>query len=772
MISSDQFLQIKALVADIPDGQLECEYKLYATPNDTKFSESDFYRIRDAIWDPRSGVFATTEDTTYDGNIRRTEVMPSTHPDLPAPTGMSVGDVSFMRKTRITTIHPKSDNLYLNVNREEPVDGPSSNEHPTGLVRYKERWTMFIPNMRIDMTRVTTRHKGAMAVTYEIELELSRDIDEIGANLMEINTTITSILKIVHQTNFPYQLSMKASIYHLFNSKFTDKNPPSGYIADSNLTRAEDLTPQDLIQGKIMAPPVRRGPHASPIGAGFQNGPPGKYGVSIKADGVRRFLIIYRRNVYLIGRPYEMNYLYRLRSGEEDALFIIEGELIESGNRINLGNFTPGQIIPPLFLAYDLIWANKSDISVYPYYMRLDHLQKIVQMFTNTNELIDVRLKEFYTFSTADEFFRLNNKLLDLEGIDYKVDGLMYTPTHASYRDTVVNPELKIFKWKPHTMLTIDFVNKDGKAYVMNRRNLELFEAMPNIAPHPDIALTPVNEYRLVGDTWHYVRGRPDKDETPNGIRTATRVLARIQDPITLQMIRGNRFSTVMRVDSNIKRQMYRHVPVGMHVVSIGAGRGGDLFKWNDAGVVTVDAVEPDPVNYEEFERRYLERPYRFRATLHRMRGQDFTFRRTKPTIIEFMLSLSFFTPEEVMDIVSPLKKGDLVMIYTINGDRVLDHFANPENYTIMPNGNYRSTINQIIFAFNPNTQKVYVKLPDTIVTGQTENLVPMRKLSKMFEDNGFYADTRFRVEPTNAVLNSQEVRWNNLFTAHIFVKK
>src|SRR5690606_10860619 len=107
----------------------------------------------------------------------------------------------------------------------------------------------------------------------------------------------------------------------------------------------------------------------------------------------------------------------------------------------------------------------------------------------------------------------------------------------------------KIFKWKPHTMLTIDFVNKDGKAYVMNRRNLELFEAMPNIAPHPDIALTPVNEYRLVGDTWHYVRGRPDKDETPNGIRTATRVLARIQDPITLQMIRGNRFSTVMRVD-------------------------------------------------------------------------------------------------------------------------------------------------------------------------------------------------------------------------------
>lgn len=769
MLSDKQFEEIKAKIdqEDIPADQVEVEFKFYQQPNDRNFRESVFHHVRETLWNDES-YFVDSQDDSYDDNIRKTVINEVS--GAAVNTSIGTDNESFMRKTNLGRYHPQLDNTYITLSREVPLTSIGTAQ-PTGTYRHKRRWSIPRPFFRLDLTEVRTNTKaGSNEIYYEIEAELP-DMDFVGRHIIDINTDLTYILKIIHSTNFVYPLSLKASVFSLFNSKFNERITPNSFLDNRNLTQAVDLTQGDLANGYLLD-----GPEDKSI--------VGKYGVALKADGVRRFLIVYRGDVFLIGNPYEMNYLYRLKKFQEDAVIIIEGELVTE----RIGNDVP------LFLGYDILWLDKQDISTYPYYMRVDELKTAIQMFSNTRDIIDCRYKEFYPFRTTSEFFRLNNQLLNLDdgSIDYKIDGLMYTPAQASYRATVVDPTLKIFKWKPPSMLTIDFVAKDGIVYAGSGKRLVKFDRQPNYAPLPkDSGYKEgmVAEFKLIRNnntnddgeddddpqngTWHFVRLRPDK-RVPNSIQTANHVFNRIRNPINVESIRGNRFMTVMRLMNDVKREMYRFIPANSHVISIGAGRGGDLLKWDAANVSFVDAIEPDDTNANEFERRYIQRPYKFGYKMHRMPAQEvtaFDIEGSKMVVMEFMLSMSFFTPEEVIKLTSVLMKGDLLLIYTINGDKVRKHFDNPDNYEILKSGNYRSKINQIIFVYSPASDKIYVKIPNSIVTGQQENLVPVKELNDKLRRSGFRMtrEVSLRRRP---MINSQELRWFDLFDAMIYTKQ
>ena len=325
--------------------------------------------------------------------------------------------------------------------------------------------------------------------------------------------------------------------------------------------------------------------------------PRGDWEVTIKLNGVRRFLLVDTYATYMIGPPYNV---IKVGPGNKKLSgTLIDGEAMEVGNNL-------------VFHCFDILFYSKENLRQKRFVERKEILNKVFKLLDKKGG-IKIKLKKYYDEGTL--YQRINSALDDASDIDDELqDGLIFQPSHY-YKNK------HTLKWKPPEKLTIDFlvVKTNGKIQLLvGDRKLHKDVPFKGTKRHPqEIKISDMNVGdesifgKIVEFGWddkhnEFVPIRIRDDRTrPNDIRTAKDVWNDIKSPITEHTIRGNTLKVVRKYLNNIKSTLLNtNFSRGDTILDIGSGRGGDLSKWDKIGLKKVYALEPNDENLTELKRR------------------------------------------------------------------------------------------------------------------------------------------------------------------------
>lgn len=201
-----------------------------------------------------------------------------------------------------------------------------------------------------------------------------------------------------------------------------------------------------------------------------------KYGVTLKADGERHLLYVYNDEFYLIDINFKIKVMNIKDKNWNNSL--IEGELVNSDT----------------FLVYDILFENGNDIrrkqfksikknneDRYSYLTQFINSKSIIK----NEKSLNIELKK-YLFSVnadgSDIFEKASELWNNRKYNNYDVDGLIFTPL-LEYYPIKSGSWYTLFKWKPKTLNSIDFLvkiqkNKNGieekKILICKNNNNEL----------------------------------------------------------------------------------------------------------------------------------------------------------------------------------------------------------------------------------------------------------------------------------------------------------
>lgn len=310
-----------------------------------------------------------------------------------------------------------------------------------------------------------------------------------------------------------------------------------------------------------------------------------KYAVTPKADGYRYFLMIRSSEIILLQPPNSYKVLYEGKDIPVDWNgFIFDGELVEKDNwrPENLTQAFLSQV-DNYFCIFDVVGypsgfptQHQSDIlerinGVKGYFEEVrrqtslgplhwsNNLNAIYFQPQPSSRLSGPIRKTFIEIKPYDDALGTSWYAADaffdtlLPKLRYKDDGIILTPVNTDYQGLVSNMTLK---WKPQSMLTIDFRWADNKLYVSNRNSKgELVEQVflgSSVFPldpeevfitNPDKVLVKNGGiYEFLYDTTlrKFKVTRPRFDKTvPNSIRTAVQVWNDTHRPVSENLIRG-----------------------------------------------------------------------------------------------------------------------------------------------------------------------------------------------------------------------------------------
>lgn len=324
--------------------------------------------------------------------------------------------------------------------------------------------------------------------------------------------------------------------------------------------------------------------------------PRGDWEVTIKLNGVRRFLLVDTYATYMIGPPYDV---IKVGPGNKKLSgTLIDGEAMEVGNNL-------------VFHCFDILFYRKENLRQKRFVERKEVLNKVFKLL-DKKEGIKIKLKKYYNEGTL--YQRINSALDDASDIDDELqDGLIFQPSHY-YKNK------QTLKWKPPEKLTIDFlvVKTNGKIQLLvgDRKLHHKDVPFKGTKRHPQeikISDMSVGDESIFGKIVEFgwgdgefipIRIRDDRTR-PNDIRTANDVWNDIKDPITEHTIRGNTLKVIRKYLNDVKSTLLNtNFSRGDTILDIGSGRGGDLSKWEDIGLKKVYALEPNNENLEELIRR------------------------------------------------------------------------------------------------------------------------------------------------------------------------
>jgi ubiquinone/menaquinone biosynthesis C-methylase UbiE len=270
-------------------------------------------------------------------------------------------------------------------------------------------------------------------------------------------------------------------------------------------------------------------------------------------------------------------------------------------------------------LNYCYFKIDKKDLKI-----RYDHLKRLVSGTKLENELKLKQMRMGYANIVEEVKKVYANKY------DYNIDGIIFTPLNASYKDR----SLPVLKWKPIKDLTIDFLVKVGKEVELYCKDNgpKLFDKVPLTTfskKERDEMNNKIVELSF-DKQWKFYRIREDKTKEyetskeftgPNycGVCNSTKNL--INNPININNLNKNVYYKNTNVSHMTKMKKYnnriksyminKYVDSGVKVLDIAGGRGGDLMKYEKRKVGEILLLNIDEGGLAEAKRRFPRMSFR-----------------------------------------------------------------------------------------------------------------------------------------------------------------
>ncbi len=655
--------------------------------------------------------------------------------------------------------------------------------------------------------------------------------DIIGASLLKIDKLLIS-------------QPQKFNIINRLNL-YTGSNWQNSKVVDNTIiTNARTVKARDLTIGSLIPKPIKKEltiiPNLASKIVESTNNAAVYYTMTIKADGVLKLLLIDETGVYFVGPPDNLIKIAETIPALKElfnSVFI--GELVQKKSNSQT-----------LFLIFDVLSIRGNyNIQKMVFEQRLAYIVNSFNIFKPVlNNFIDVAVKEFSLIQTVDQFYSEANRILDYSW-DFLTDGLICTPYNFPYHTTLkpynvfnrrLSEEPDILKIKKTDDLTIDFEIRreisetgefqlyasnvsEGKKTSTKFVGTQQYPFNPLINLEIDDRIKKLATGTIIEFKWDYekkkfvyVKTRDDKN-LANGINIAIDVWKDIHNPIEEKTIRGQQFFLSFRYHNVVKTRIHEimlltvspssinldtnhenksrenknksvsvSVKKDFYLLSIGAGKGGDVYKWIAIGVTYVICVEPDEENRKELENRLKETSIKYKILPNF--GQDVQeivnavtefIPGGKVHFITYMLSLSFFFNNtnsiySVLNLVDSLllSKGAFGFL-TIDGRYVLEYFQDPNNYELV-DGGYKAKMKLITLIYKPKENgfsEIFIDIPDSkIVHNQTEYLTNIPQLIELFKYNGYQL---IREERTNreTFMIPEELIYTSMFSYAVLQK-
>lgn len=736
-------------------------------------------------------------------------------------------DIIWQRKDRIKDILLPDYDVKVSLSKETIL---RKEEIPVNfqvkVVRERTRRSFLIANgmAKVDLTAVMMKTEdNIMRNSYEVELEFTGTKD----NLQVFIEQVDYIFKALRGTNIIYTNQQKNSL--ISDTVKILGGTRYGAIDKNVLVEARNIKRRDLVYGGIVGnqqlidPQVLATPkRPNKVGSGTN------YLITFKADGLRKMLIIHITGIWLVYPPFEFNLVLDLTLNIPNLALLLK--------QFN-GTILDGELVIPKvdkqttywYLPFDcLSFRNNATVQQQPYTERQKVFLAVSRAIKTPTLTIDT--KESAEIKTPQDFFRLVNYFLDKrDKLDYPEDGIMFIPIDTKYNPNSQRYKLyertltkipDICKWKKSSDITIDFSIKwidQNNLLELHSYDEENKQSVPfkgdNINPlTPDMidhtnALTLDKPTGLVVEYEWVVLPQADKPaETTQGIFKPIRIRydkagpnrlsialdnwEDIINPIREEEIRGESLKMVFSYHNRIKQSLYQNLItnkgnkfVGVNILDIGSGRGGDVSKWrrltdrqNPLSTGFVVAVEPNKENAKSLVTRINTYGLTDKVTIVPVGGED-TVAITKAVrenipggkvdAITLMLSLSFFWSTQshldalVNTIVNNLKPGGKILFLTIDGDSVEELFEPIEGDPIKEITISTSKIQLHPKSPPPLGRAVDFILPNTIVGEQREYIVHLKDLTDKLSKYGIYL-TDFHKADDEKLLSES----NKLFTS------
>lgn len=494
----------------------------------------------------------------------------------------------------------------------------------------------------------------------------------------------------------------------------------------------------------------------------------GDYYVTLKYDGVRRFLLTLKQGIYLI----EKDLIWKL-SDQESPVNLYDGEFMKSNSR-DSGNSK--------YYAFDVLVYNGENVTNKSLPERLILLNKLSEIPKIAN--VDVLPKEYYTKGNLFERLELAYKEYENPKDGLKLDGIILQPL-GNYKSDVK-------KWKPKNMLTIDFLlRKNGKEY----------DLLTHVRDGQSITYEPFHikykgkstleyesidnriiECRITDKGVELIRFRNDKVE-PNSSFVANKVWETLQNPVEVDTLLGRNLALIRRYNQIIKSNLIRkYIPDKSIVIDVGSGRGADLAKWKR--FKKIYTIEPDSEVLKIFEDRRKEMKDLPEIVVLNTGAENTSL--IKKTIgdeqisaINLFYCLTFFGKDKtiykkLLDTLAMLPKGVKVIGSVMDGSKVIE---------LCKDDSFKNTAFSIkLGRENPKKggQPVHINIndPDSMIKDLDEWIFDYDKFQEDMEkmqfkvlENYFYDDSANSEIELYKYLPTVQKEFGSLFRVFVFEK-
>lgn len=599
--------------------------------------------------------------------------------------------------------------MKLSVNREVRKEVKEKPLIVNEMIRHKDRTTFTKDNLQVDITRVKENDLNRI----ELEIEV---VDANQFNFDNFDSLAAAIFETISS-------SSKDVIIQFFSKALSGVESDNLRTVYPYISKPRDLKIQDLTNDGILRP----------------------FAISLKADGVQKFLLLHSGGVFFI----DNSTVKKIDSRKFASPSLYVGEYIESNN---------------LYLPFDTIVFQNKNVRNENYLTRYDFCSHINKMKLKN---IYISEKPIYTYESNVKSFNetITKVYKTADKSEFNIDGLIFTPIKSGYvadgqnqkrlDKRVLGSYNDVCKYKKPEDLTIDFLVKDNslwsydtssrdklkRPWFMNSDNIsketflvdkwknKVVEFGPRVTDNGNVIYKPT-------------RIRSDK-EYPNKLEVAQSLFKLRKDPIRKETLEGKTTQLLSKYHNVIKRNLI--ASQSGYVIDIGSGKGGDLDKYiNNENIKKVFSIEPQTEFIEEYNRR-LSNFKNGRNKFYNVQGggedTDKIIKESSKWFndiqkydkinINFMVSLSFFWRDQktlkklahTIDAIRKKYKQQKILInfLTIEGTRVEKLFENKDNDKVVLN---------TITLIKKGDNQVYVDIKDSkTVHDQEEYLVKLNQL-------------------------------------------